>query len=236
MESARALHKHIFSLPAERFQGQPLELVREIEHFADTQRLPMVFRSEKMALARGALAGMAPAPRVLVEFGTFVGCSALGWGAQLRELNGGNVEGVHVYGFELDPELAGVARDMVKLTGLDDVVTVLDGPGADSLRRLVAEGRVAPRGVDVVFIDHWEKLYVPDLKVCEELGVLREGSLILADNTDMPGAPDYLEYVKGGGSGQPGAPRYESKTLTTPDDVATPHGRPRPVSRPSTPL
>jgi catechol O-methyltransferase len=121
--------------------------------------------------------------------------------------------GVRVYGFELHPDLAAIARDMVRLAGLDDVVTVLDGPGADSLRRLVAEGVVTPGAVDAVFLDHWEQLYVPDLQVCEELGVLREGAVIMADNTDMPGAPDYLKYVKGGGSGRPGAPRYESKSL-----------------------
>jgi catechol O-methyltransferase len=78
------MHAHILSLPAERFQGQPEALVREIAAFSDVQGLPMIFRGSKMQLARASLAAMAPAPRLLVEFGTFVGVSALGWGAALR--------------------------------------------------------------------------------------------------------------------------------------------------------
>ncbi|KAH8663978.1 S-adenosyl-L-methionine-dependent methyltransferase [Xylariales sp. PMI_506] len=209
-ERALALRKHIFSLPSARFEGKPLEVLKEINDFADNQRLPMTFRGYKMELAQRALSAMAPKPKVLVEFGTFVGCSALGWGAHLTELNGGS-DGVRVYGFELDPEVAQIARDLVKLAGLEEVVTVLDGPGADSLKKLVGDGTVKAQSVDAVFIDHWEQLYVSDLRVCEELGVLHVGSIIMADNTDFPGAPDYVEYVRAGGSGQPGAVRYVSR-------------------------
>lgn len=53
----------------------------------------------------------------------------------------------------------------------------------------------------MLFLDHWEKFYVPDLRLCEELSLLKPGSVIVADNTDMPGAPDYLKYVEGGGEG-----------------------------------
>ncbi|KAH6655028.1 S-adenosyl-L-methionine-dependent methyltransferase [Truncatella angustata] len=224
---AKALREHIFALPTEQLQGKPLAVAQEIEKFADSQRLPMIFREEKMRIARQVLRNQDPKPKVLVEFGTFVGCSAIGWGQLLRESNEETAGAhVHVYGFELDPELAQVARDLIKLAGLDDVVTVIDGPGAESLRKLVAEGAVKVGGVDAVFIDHWEKLYVPDLQVCEELQVFHKGSVIMADNTDFPGAPDYLQYVKGGGSGQPGAVRYESKSFETDSNVS---GRPKVV-------
>jgi catechol O-methyltransferase len=211
---AQALHEHILALPAGQFHGKPLALAEEIEHFANARKLPMIFREEKMQLARGELRRLSPAPRVLIEFGTFIGCSALGWGAILKELNGpqGNSD-IKVYSFEVDARLAQIARDLVKISGLEDVVTVIDGSGSDSLKKLVADGKIKPAGVDAVFIDHWEQLYVPDLKLCEELGVFHKGSVIMADNTDVPGAPDYLEYVKGGGSGQPGSVQYESKSL-----------------------
>lgn len=221
---AKALHQHMLSLPVEKLQGNPKAVGEEIEKFADSQGLPMIFREAKMKVARDALRNANPRPKVLVEFGTFVGCSAIGWGDLLRELNSAEgITNVHVYGFELDSELAQIARDLVKLSGLEDVVTVMDGPGAESLKKLAAEGKVQPRGVDAVFIDHWEKLYVQDLQVCEEIQVLHKGSVIIADNTDFPGAPDYVEYVKGGGSCRPGAVRYESKTLDTEETIP---GRP----------
>lgn len=176
----------------------------------------MIFRSAKIATSRAALAAMTPPPRVVVEFGTFVGTSAIAWAAMLRDFHGsGDAEaaraaGVRVFTFEFDPAVAEVARSLVAAAGVDDVVEVHVGAGADSLRRLHAEGRVRAGEVDVVFIDHWEECYLPDLRLCEELGLFRAGSLVLADNTDMPGAPDYLAYVKKGGEGPV---RYESESL-----------------------
>ena len=75
----------------------------------------------------------------------------------------------------------------------------MQGESGESLRKLKSEKCI--EHIDVLFLDHWEKFYVPDLRLCEELGLLKKGSVIVADNTDMPGAPDYLKYVEGGGEG-----------------------------------
>ncbi|KAI4597556.1 hypothetical protein KJ359_004258 [Pestalotiopsis sp. 9143b] len=214
---AVALHKHVFGLPAERFRGQPWALVREIENFADSQDLPMIFRESKLRLAQAALADTDPKPKTLVEFGTFVGNSAIAWGAIMQELNHDDSDGIHIHSFELDPEMARIARDLVRLAGLEDVVTILEGAGAESLKSLVAEGKILPRSIDAVFFDHWENIYLPDLRLCEELKILHKGSVIMADNTDFPGAPDYLAYVQKGGSDEPGAVQYESKTHMVPE-------------------
>ena len=66
----------------------------------------------------------------------------------------------------------------------------------------------------MAFIDHWERYYLPDLQWCEELGVFHKGSLVIADNTDIPGAPQYLKYVRAGGTGSVkyDSKRYDSKT------------------------
>lgn len=86
---------------------------------------------------------------------------------------------------------------------------------------------------DLVFLDHWKDRYLPDTKLMEvrlvvtlqfgwnafpghsamtqflffqkqECGLLREGSVLLADNVICPGTPDYLEYVRH-------SPRYKSQ-------------------------
>lgn len=184
----------------------------DIEKVATEIRLPMIFRSEKIAVSKTALSALSPAPKVFVEFGTFVGTSAIAWAALLRDLHGPTAEGLHVFSFEYDPQVAAVARDLVQAAGVDDIVEVLVGPGADSLRRLHAEGRVPAGGVDAVFIDHFEQYYLPDLKLCEELGLFHPGSLVLADNTDMPGAPDYLAHVRKGGEGPV---KYETRSISS---------------------
>lgn len=191
--------------------------MRAIEDFANTEKLPMIFRETKMNLARAALTDMNPKPKVMVEFGSFVGNSTIAWGAMLKEFYPDNNSGIRIYSFELDPELADIARDVVKLAGMSDIVTVVDGPGAESLKTLVKNGDLKTESVDAVFFDHWEDIYLPNLKLCEELGIFHKGSVVLADNTDIPGAPKYLEYVRGNMEELAGTVRYQSKTHLVPN-------------------
>uniref|UniRef100_A0A8C1KEN5 Transmembrane O-methyltransferase n=1 Tax=Cyprinus carpio TaxID=7962 RepID=A0A8C1KEN5_CYPCA len=46
--------------------------------------------------------------------------------------------------------------------------------------------------LDLVFMDHWKRCYLPDLQLLEGSGLLGEGSIILADNVIFPGAPNFL--------------------------------------------
>ena len=93
---------------------------------------------------------------------------------------------------------AAVSMALVDLAGLADVVRVVVGNADESLRRLKREGVLEEGGVDMLFLDHVEELYDVDLKVAmEELGLLRKGALVVADNVLKPGAPRYREFVRG---------------------------------------
>lgn len=39
-------------------------------------------------------------------------------------------------------------------------------------------------------------MYLRDFKLLEELGLITSGTMIVADNVIIPGAPGYLEYVR----------------------------------------
>lgn len=141
-------------------------------------------------------------PCVLVECGGYVGYSAILWADAMRWAVGEDQADdstqpsvPHVWSLELSPEYAAVAAEMVGMTGLSEFVTIVVGPSEGSLGRLHAEG-VWKQGIDVLFLDHVESLYVQDLKVCEGLGLLKAGTLILADNVVRPEAPDYDQYVR----------------------------------------
>lgn len=163
-------------------------------------------------------------PRVLVELGGYVGYSAILFADAMRRGSGG-ADGndkvsdaaarPHVWSLEFRADYAAVAAELVEIAGLAEAVTIVQGPADESLRRLQADGAWKENGgVDVLFLDHVETLYVQDLKVCEELGVLKAGSLVLADNVVRPGAPDYREYVRAHG-------RFEShgvKSLIIPGE------------------
>ncbi|GES64992.1 O-methyltransferase [Aspergillus terreus] len=209
-QKALALRDHILSDPTP-YTNNPGALIDAIDSFAQSHAM-MTFRKSKLTLARQQLAQMTPAPTTLLEFGTYVGASAIAWGAMLRELNPSSAASCRVYTFELSAVTAGVARDLIRLAGLENMVHVVEGPAAASVEKLHAEGAVGKGGVDVVFFDHWEEFYVPDLRVCEDLGLFRVGALAIADNTDLPGAPAYLEYVRAGG--RPGGEvRWETRSL-----------------------
>jgi catechol O-methyltransferase len=193
-------------------RNNPKAIVHAIEEFTHQQRM-IIYSEIKLEKSRSLLAEINPPPKVLLEAGTYVGNSAIAWGDMLRTLNGGNAEGVKVFTFELNSEFVNIARDLVELAGLSDIVTVVQGKSTDSIRRLKEESGLAQ--IDVLFLDHWEEAYLPDLQLCEDLSLLHKGSVILADNTDFPGAPEYLKYVKAGGRGGEGHVKYESVSHST---------------------
>ncbi|KAL0175283.1 hypothetical protein M9458_031251, partial [Cirrhinus mrigala] len=53
--------------------------------------------------------------------------------------------------------------------------------------------------LDLVFMDHWKRCYLPDLQLLEGSGLLGEGSIILADNVIFPGAPNFLRHARRSG-------------------------------------
>ncbi|CAI7608501.1 unnamed protein product [Penicillium bialowiezense] len=212
-ERAVELRKYIFDQPASTFTNNPWALADAIDDFANQVGHMMIFRKSKVDVAREQILALQPAPRTIVEFGTFVGKSALAWAAILRDIYGDAVpEDVKVYTFDPDAQMVALTREFVKLAGVEDIVHVLQGPGSDSLKKLHVEGKVT--SIDVAFFDHWEKFYLPDLQLIESLKLWRVGSLAIADNTDFPGAPEYLEYVRASASGVAGV-KYESKSFDT---------------------
>ncbi|KAJ5157866.1 S-adenosyl-L-methionine-dependent methyltransferase [Penicillium canariense] len=208
------LREYIFSQPTHQFKNNPWAVAHAIDEFAETHGHMMIFNEKKLQVAQAQLAAQQPAPRTILEFGAFVGKSAIAWGAILRDIYGEKVpEDVHVYTFELDPQMVLLARELIQLAGIHDLVHVLEGPASESLQKLHREGKVS--SVDMAFFDHWEKYYLPDLQLIEDLNLFRTGSLAIADNTDFPGAPDYLKYVKAGGKGTAGSVKYESRSFET---------------------
>lgn len=115
----------------------------------------------------------------------------------MREANHGG-EKIHLYSLELDPLIASIAMNLVNLAGLSDIVEIIVGSSAHTLRRLHDQGILEQGSVDMIFLDHAEELYKPDLELCEKLGFVdKKGCHIIADNVVRPGAPEYREYVRG---------------------------------------
>jgi catechol O-methyltransferase len=152
-------------------------------------------------------------PKTVVELGGYLGYSAILFADTMRRQNPPNPGELRVLSLEMSPEFAAIARKLIELAGMSEIVTVVVGPAEESLRRLKGEGKLT--GLDMLFLDHAEELYLADFKVCEELGLLKKGAVVVADNVVRPGAPEYRELVRG----YPGLKSEGVRGLIQPGDL-----------------
>ncbi|WP_086829191.1 O-methyltransferase [Allokutzneria sp. NRRL B-24872] len=120
-------------------------------------------------------------PARVVEFGTSFGISALHLGAAVRDNGFG-----HVVTTELSASKAASARETFAEAGLSDVITVLLGDARDTL--------ADSEPVDFVLLDGWKDLCLPVLRLLEPR--LAPGTLVVADDIDMPSMKPYLDHVR----------------------------------------
>lgn len=113
-------------------------------------------------------------PQTMVELGGYIGYSAVAFGAALKDSGGSRY-----YSLEKNPEFGAVIAMIVDLAGLSDIVKVIIGTSSNSLRRLSTKEL---KHIDLLFLDHYKPAYTPDLKLCEDLGIVAPGSVYAADN------------------------------------------------------
>jgi predicted O-methyltransferase YrrM len=126
-------------------------------------------------------------PATIVEFGMSFGISALHLASAVRDNGSGRVVTT-----EISETKIATAKQTFAETGLDDLITVLEGDALSTLAELNGP-------VDFVLLDGWKELYLPVIKLLEPR--LSPGALVIADNTESPDTRSYLDYVHGSGSG-----------------------------------
>lgn len=73
-------------------------------------------------------------------------------------------------------------------------VELIVGPSEEVIPRLREKHGLV--NANLVFMDHWKRSYLRDLRLLESHQLLAEGATILADNVLFPGAPHFLQYAK----------------------------------------
>src|SRR5262245_28496713 len=171
--------------------GDPESVLAALDRFGRERSFLMNVGDRKGEILDAELVRHRPA-RVL-EVGAYCGYSAVrmarllrGWGGRLVSL-------------EASAENARVARAMVELAGLGEQVEVRNTKAEEAIPSLGAP-------FDLVFLDHWKNLYLPDLRRLEKHGLLRPGSVVVADNVGLFDASDYFAHVRGSG-------RYDSRNV-----------------------
>jgi predicted O-methyltransferase YrrM len=150
-------------------------VLRDAVAASDAAGLPAIQVSPLQGQWLSILAAAIRAKSIL-EIGTLGGYSTI-WLARALAPGG------RLISLELDPAHAAVARANLTRAGVADRATVRVGPAQESLRALAAEG-LGP--FDLIFIDA-DKTGYPAYWTAA-LGLVRRGSLIIADNVVRDGA------------------------------------------------
>ncbi len=170
--------------------NDPDSVIATIDDFARNRSMLMNVGDEKGMILDAAICRAEP--KLLLELGTYCGYSAVRTGRVMPA-------DARLVSVEFSAANAEVARAVIAHAGLADRVGVVVGMIGDdgaTVARLAAEHGFAQGAVDFVFIDHVKSAYLPDLRTILAAGWLHPGTIVLADNVKVPGAPDYLKYMR----------------------------------------
>lgn len=123
---------------------------------------------------------------MVLEIGSYCGYSSTRIAMQLRPAG-------RLVSVECARTCVQWTQRMLRLASLDDRVDVLEGTISSRLEDLRAYG-----SFDLVFIDHDKDAYLSDLRLLEAHGLVRAGSVVVADNVLMNGdrMHGYLAHVR----------------------------------------
>jgi catechol O-methyltransferase len=182
-----ALARHVV---ANARKGDLEDAIRAVDEFCYRHAWMMNVGDEKGAILDRAIARAQP--RRLLELGTYCGYSALRTTRAMPRDD-------HLTSIEFSAANAAIAHRIWDHAGVADRVTVIVGTlgdGGTTIAGLEAEHGFAPGTLDFVFIDHDKAAYLPDLERILARGWLHPGSIVVADNVKVPGAPKYRAYMQ----------------------------------------
>ncbi|MFB1299568.1 O-methyltransferase [Mycobacterium sp. pW049] len=184
-EAACAAHVEANARP-----GDVGDVLATIDAFAYEESMLVNIGDAKGALLDAAVRRAAPG--LVLELGTYCGYSALRIAREAPT--------ARIFSVEFSPANAEVARRIWAHAGVGDRITCVVGTlgdGGRTVDTLAREHGFTAGAVDLVFIDHDKRAYLPDLRTILTRGWLHPGSIVVADNVGIPGAPAYRAYMRG---------------------------------------
>ncbi|KAM8993036.1 catechol O-methyltransferase isoform 1-T1 [Ara ararauna] len=166
-------------------RGDPCSVLDAIDKYCSQKEWAMNVGSEKGVILDKTVEEVSPS--VALELGTYCGYSGVRIARLLKA-------GARLLTVEFNPQFAAIAKQMFEFAGVQDKVRLLEGPSEEIIPQLKKKYEVDT--LDFVFLDHWKDRYTPDTIRLQECNLLRKGSVLLADNVIIPGAPEFLNYIR----------------------------------------
>lgn len=170
-------------------RGDAADVIRVIDEYGYNESFLINVGDEKGLILDAAVARATP--ELILELGTYCGYSALRMAVAAPS--------AQIVSIEFNESNAQIARRILEHAGVSQRVTIVvgtlgdGGTTIDTLRGVLG---LDVGSIDLVFIDHDKDAYVPDLQLILDNGWLHHGSLVVADNVKVPGAPAYQAYMR----------------------------------------
>ena len=165
------------------------DVIATIDKFAYEKSMLINVGDEKGVLLDAAV--RRADPKLALELGTYCGYGAL----RIARA----APGAKVYSVELAEVNAANARRIWAHAGVADRITCVVGTigdGGRTLDALAEQPGFGSGALDFVFLDHDKDAYLADLHSILDRGWLHRGSIAVADNVRIPGAPKYRAYMR----------------------------------------
>jgi catechol O-methyltransferase len=170
--------------------GDLEDAIRVVDEFCYQRSVMMNVGDEKGQILDAAV--RRARPKLLLELGAYCGYSALRMARVMPP-------GARLYSVEFAEANAAIARRIWEHAGVTDRVTAVVGSigdGGATLDTLETMHGFNPGGLDLLFVDHDKAAYLPDLTHILERAWLHHGSVVVADNVRVPGAPAYRAHMR----------------------------------------
>nr|WP_090277851.1 O-methyltransferase [Mycolicibacterium komanii]CRL72904.1 O-methyltransferase [Mycolicibacterium komanii] len=170
-------------------KGDIDDVITTIDRFAYEKSFLINVGDEKGAILDAAV--RSANPNLVLELGTYCGYGAL----RLARA----APSARIFSVELAEANAEIARSIWAHAGVADRVTCVVGTigdGGRTLEALASDHGFGPGLLEVLFLDHDKDAYLTDLQSILDRGWLHPGSVVVADNVKVPGAPKYREYMR----------------------------------------
>jgi len=166
------------------------DVIATIDRFAYTKSFLINVGDEKGALLDAAIERAKP--KLLLELGTYCGYSAL------RTIRVAPKD-ARLVTIEFNADNAAIAQSLFEHAGVADRISIVVGTLGDdgkTVATLREKHGFREGALDFAFFDHAKEAYLPDLELVLRERWLHEGSVVVADNVKVPGAPEYHAFMK----------------------------------------
>eukprot|EP00747_Dinoflagellata_sp_TGD_P120370 gnl/TRDRNA2_/TRDRNA2_173224_c0_seq2.p1 gnl/TRDRNA2_/TRDRNA2_173224_c0~~gnl/TRDRNA2_/TRDRNA2_173224_c0_seq2.p1 ORF type:complete len:358 (-),score=41.71 gnl/TRDRNA2_/TRDRNA2_173224_c0_seq2:14-1087(-) len=174
--------------------GSPDEILSRIESFGSVCSWLKIAGETKAAVLADAIDRRLPGTgECTLEFGAFVGYSAIRFAQQVSRRRHDECILITGVSLEIDPIHVAISRHHLDCAGLSTAGEVWVGQLQDTMPRVLEA--IGATSTAFVFMDQRGTTFHEDLQQLELLAAMAPVAHVSADNTLKPGAPEFLWHV-----------------------------------------